>query len=239
MVLNKKVSDRKNNGKIVGGNIGIGIEEVRLFEDKVAMIYTSEEHKNITSRIDSLKEETASLKQQLEEANQRIKELETNKRQDVEDATSGIQQDFETRLNEINAKNESIVNEYEGRLNAKDNTINKQQDTIQNKDTTIATLQQQVKEYEDKAIEVADVVAKYNEANIERSKQHNKEVASLTEANIFITNKYNALRLAVSNASTIDLIFRSRKKDILIEYQEIKPSDAEAIETQTSDTTDT
>lgn len=190
------------------------VKKDNLFDVNEVYVYTSEEHNNITSRLSSLKDEVATIKSQLAEANALLQEKEANMQESIAVARSEIQQ------------------EYEAKLNDKNNTISKQQDLIADKDSKI-------KDYEDKAIEVNEVIARYNEANIERSRQHNKEVTALTEANMYITNKYNALRQAIINTSKISYLFSNAKKQLLIEYQEVKPSDKEAIETKAKDPSDT
>lgn len=95
----------------------------------------------------------------------------------------------------------------------KEAIIKQHHSTIQDKDNIIATL-------EAKAIEVNEVVNQYNEANM------------------FLANKYNGLRQAIINKSSLSLLFGGRKQ-LLIDYQEVKPSDKEAIEIEAPTQSDT
>lgn len=265
MVLkNKQLTYRysgKNKEKVVGANIGIGVKEYLLFKDKLAFIYTSEEHNNIHSRVQSLKQEVDELKQQLVEADARIKELEANKTEAIEDARSEIKKEFTQQIEDNEKELETIKEQHQAELNNqsskyesiienKDNVIQEQQELIQDKDKTIIELTE-------KAIDVSEVISKYNNINIENAnthkekisqlekehynevstlkEKHQKEVAKLVDENIYLRGKYNGLRQAIVNKSVIDFIFRSGKKEITTEYQELPPSDKEAIDTNASD----
>lgn len=265
MVLkNKQLTYRysgKNKEKVVGANIGIGVKEYLLFKDKLAYVYTSEEHKNINSRVQSLKQEVDELKQQLDEANARIKELEVNKNEAIEDARTEIKNEFiqqidasekeiETLKEQHNAELDKQYDKYESMIESKNNTIQEQQELIQDKDKTIIELTE-------KAINVNEVINKYNNINIENAnthkekmsklekehydevstlkEKHQKEQANLMNENIYLRGKYNGLRQAIANKSVFDFIFRNGKKEITTEYQELPPSDKEAIDTNTTD----
>lgn len=261
MVVKKTIANYSNRRQV---NI---VKEDNLKDVSEVFLYTSEEHNNIKSRIASLKEEVATTKSQLEEANATIQHQEATINEAIAEARSEIQQDFEARLedvtakseaseqdhlkklkevegsiNEINKQHSEAINElnnqlikqrshYEDILKDKEAIIKQHHSTIQEKDNIIATL-------EAKAIEVNEVVNQYNEANIEKTKQHNKEVKALSEANMFLANKYNGLRQAIINKSSLSLLFGGRKQ-LLIDYQEVKPSDKEAIEIEAPTQSDT
>lgn len=261
MVVKKAIANYSNRRQI---NI---VKEDNLKDVSEVILYTLEEHKNIMSRLASLKEEVATSKSQLEEANAIIQQREATMNEAIAEAKVEIQQDFEARLEEVTAKSEAseqdhlkklkevegsineinkqhseaikelnnqLINQrshYEGILKDKEAIIKQHHSTIQDKDKIIATL-------EAKAIDVSEVVNQYNEANIEKNKRHNEEVSALTEANIFLANKYNGLRQAIINKSSLSLLFGG-KKQLLIDYQEVKPQDKEAIETKATDTSDT
>lgn len=210
-------------------------KEDNLKDVTEVVLYTLDEDKNIKSRINNLKQEIATLKQQHQEDIAKIKEQETKINEAIEVATDKIKTDYKNKLQESEATINKLTNEittqrnhYEDILKGKNETITVQQATIQEKDNTITTL-------EAKTIEINEIVNQYNEANINKAEKHQKEITSLTEANIYITNKYNGLRQAIINTSKFSYIFGNRKKQLLLEYQEVKPSDKETIEATITD----
>lgn len=249
MVVKKQIANYSNRRQI---NIK---KEDNLKDVSEVFLYTSEEHKNINSRINALNEDVATTKQQLDNALAKIQAIESSKQQDIAEQVAEVnadaeamQQHHQKQLEEIYVEHNQAIkqvstqlinqrNDYESLLKDKEATIKDKESIINDKDNIIAKLQQQVKNYEDKAIEVADIIATYNEANIEKTERHNKEVNALKEANIFITSKYNGLRQAIINKSSLSLLFGG-KKQLLIEYQEEKPSDDETIEANATTTSD-
>ncbi len=202
------------------------------------VLYTLEEHNNITSRLNALKEDVAIRKQQLEDATAKIKDLEANKQEAIADQVAevnanaeALQQEHQKQLEDATAEHnavikqlnnqlinqrsnyESLLKDKEATIKDKEATIKDKEDIINDKDINIANLQQQVK-------------------------RHNNEVNALKEANIFITGKYNALRQAIINKSSLSLLFGG-KKQLLIDYQEVKPSDEDTIEAKATPSTNT
>lgn len=104
----------------------INISKNELVNESEVYLYTVNEHKNISSTIDSLNKEVESLKEQLHDKEVKIKELENDLKSSVEDAISGLQDTIQENQDLIHDQNKLIktYQDSESKHNAVVNKLN-------------------------------------------------------------------------------------------------------------------